>query len=130
MGRPTDCRYQKSHEWIKVEDGGIAVVGLTDYAVKALRDLVAFDLEQTDGEIKKGESFAVIESVKAAADIYAPVSGEITDVNDDLADDIDILAQDPFGKGWMIKIKMQDAAQLQDLLDLDSYEKYLATEEE
>lgn len=124
MGRPSEYRYTESHEWVRV-DGDVAVVGITDYAVKALRDLVALDFEAEDGDISKGETLAVIESVKAASDIYAPVSGEILEVNAGLGDDIDVLQGDAFDAGWMVKIKMSDPAQVKSLLTLEQYEAKL-----
>lgn len=124
MGRPSEYRYTESHEWVRV-DGDVAVVGITDYAVKALRDLVALDFEAEDGDIAKGETLAVIESVKAASDIYAPVSGEILEVNAGLGDDIDVLQGDAFDAGWMVKIKMSDPGQVKSLLTLEQYEATL-----
>ena len=126
MSRPTNCRYAESHEWVRKE-GDVAVIGITDYAVKALRDLVALDIEQRDGDIEKGDTFGVIESVKAASDLYTPVSGKVISVNETLEGDVDSLAKDAFQNGWMIKIKMSDPKQLDTLLTSDAYEKFLQT---
>ncbi|MEZ5966045.1 MAG: glycine cleavage system protein GcvH [Planctomycetota bacterium] len=123
--RPNDRKYLKSHEWCKISDG-VATVGISDYAVAHLSDLVFLDLPEVGTAVTAGKAFAEIESVKAVSDIYSPVTGEIVEVNDDLPDELDTLKEDAFGAGWMIKVKF--TAQAPDLLDAAAYEATLDQE--
>jgi glycine cleavage system H protein len=122
-------KYAKSHEWIDVQ-GQTATIGITDFAVKQLTDLVHIELPRTGRTVRQGETFGEVESVKAVSDLYAPVSGEIVAVNEALADDLGALSDDPFGKGWMIKLKVTDPSSLTGLLDRAAYEAYCADESE
>jgi glycine cleavage system H protein len=115
-------QYTKDHEWIKIE-GDTAWIGITTYARHALGDLVYLELPETGRKINKGEHFAVVESVKAASEIYTPVSGEIVAVNDNLQDNLEDLKED-LQKGWIVKVKMSDPAQAEGLMDQGSYTKY------
>jgi glycine cleavage system H protein len=124
---PQALKYAKSHEWIHVE-GETATVGITDFAVKALTDLVYIDLPDVGTQVVAGETFGEVESVKAVSDLYAPVSGEVVEVNSSLADDLDALSEDPFGRGWMIKLKISDSAALDRLMDRAAYEKHCESE--
>lgn len=124
---PQDLKYAKSHEWIHV-DGETATVGISDFAVKALTDLVYIDLPEVGTQVSAGETFGEVESVKAVSDLYAPVSGEIVEVNSGLADDLDALSEDPFGRGWIIKLKVADASGLEALMDHAAYEKHCESE--
>ena len=126
--RPDDIQYTKSHEWIRVE-GETATVGISDFAIEHLGDLVFVDLPDAGQEIEAGESVAEVESVKAVGEVYAPVTGEVTEVNEDLADDQSSLTQDPYGAGWLFKVKVTGALR-EDLMDLATYEQQLATEGE
>ncbi|HEU4419914.1 MAG TPA: glycine cleavage system protein GcvH [Planctomycetota bacterium] len=123
--RPTDCKYQKTHEWCKIKDG-IATIGITDYAVSHLSDLVFLDLPAKGASVKIGESFGEIESVKAVSSLYSPVNGEVIDSNKDLPDNLEWLAQEPFGKAWMIQVKV--TAKSPDLLDAAAYEAHCKAE--
>ena len=123
--RPNDRSYLKSHEWCKTERG-IAVVGISDYAVSHLSDLVFLDLPGKGATVTAGESFGEIESVKAVSDLYSPVSGEVVEVNKDLPDNLEWLAQDPFGKAWMIQVKV--TAKSPDLLDAAAYDAHCKAE--
>jgi glycine cleavage system H protein len=125
--RPTDRKYLKSHEWCKLA-GDIATIGITDYAVSHLSDLVFLDLPAKGSKVTAGESFGEIESVKAVSDLYSPVSGEVIDTNQALPDSLEMLSEDPFGKAWMLKIKV--TAQSEQLLDAAAYEKHLESEPE
>lgn len=116
-------KFTKDHEWISVE-GDIGTIGITDHAKEALGDLVYLDLPEVGKQVTRGDDFAVVESVKAASEIYAPVSGEITQVNDNLSDNLDNLGGD-VSKGWIVKIKMSDASQANDLMDEAAYKNYL-----
>lgn len=115
-------QFTKDHEWMKI-DGDIAWVGITTYARHALGDLVYLDLPDTGRVLNKGEDFAVVESVKAASEIYAPVSGEIVEVNTALQDNLDDLKED-LDKGWIVKIRMSDASEAQGLMDKGAYDSY------
>jgi len=124
--RPTDIQYTKSHEWVRVQ-GDEATVGITDFAVEHLGDLVFVDLPEEGRTLEAGEAVAEVESVKAVGEIYSPVAGEVTAVNEELADDQGPLASDPFGAGWLFKVKLAGTAD--GMLDLAAYEQQLATEE-
>ncbi len=115
-------KYAKSHEWVAVE-GDIATIGITDFAVKALTDLVYVDLPAVGASVGVGDNCGEVESVKAVSDLYAPVSGEIVEVNEQLADNLDLLSDDAFGAGWILKIKMASPADLDNLLDRAAYEQ-------
>ena len=115
-----DRRYLASHEWALL-DGDVATIGISDFAQDALGDVVYFDLPEVDDDITQGESFAEVESVKAVSDVYAPFDGTIIEVNEALADNPELINQDPFGEGWMIKIRVRDTAAYQELLDAAAY---------
>ncbi len=117
--------YTKEDEWIKV-DGDEATVGVTDHAQDALSDIVYLELPDVGSSFDMGDTFGVVESVKAAADLYMPVSGEVTAVNEDLIDTPETVNSDPYGAAWMVKIKLSNPAELDDLMDADAYTTYLA----
>jgi glycine cleavage system H protein len=119
-------KYAKTDEWVHL-DGDVATIGITDFAVKALTDLVYIDLPQVGKKLKAGEPFGVVESVKAASDMYSPVTGEVTESNAKLGDDLAKLSDDPFGSGWLIKVKVADRSLAADLMDRAGYEKHWAT---
>ena len=123
---PKDLRYAKSHEWAKKQPDGTVVIGITDHAQSALGDLVFVEVPKTGRTVKAGEACAVVESVKAASDVYAPISGEVVEANAALAGAPETLNQDPYGKGWMFRLKPADAAELDKLLDAAGYEKVAA----
>ena len=120
---PDNLLYTKDDEWIRV-DGKEGVVGITDYAQDSLSDIVYVELPDEGDSFKLGESFGVVESVKAAADLYIPVSGEVTAVNEDLPDAPEVLNTDPYGEGWMIKITIADPSELEGLMDPVAYTTY------
>jgi glycine cleavage system H protein len=120
-------KYARSHEWVALE-GKTATIGITDFAVHQLTDLVHIELPKVGRTVRAGESFGEVESVKAVSDVYAPVGGEIVGVNEHLADDLGLLSDDPFGKGWMIKIAVSDPSSLGGLLDRKAYEAHCAEE--
>ena len=124
-----DRLYTKTDEWVKRE-GDIVVVGITDYAQKKLRDIVGVDLPEPGTGVKAGDAVASIESVKAAADVYAPVSGEIVEVNERLYDEPELLNKDPYGEGWMLKIRLSDEKELEKLLTPEQYAEKIRKEEE
>jgi glycine cleavage system H protein len=120
--------YTKEDEWLKVENDE-ATVGVTDHAQDALSDIVFLELPEAGTTFKMGDSFGVIESVKAAGDLYMPVSGEVTAVNEDLLDTPELVNSDPYGAAWMVKIKLSNPDELGELMDADAYTKYLAERE-
>jgi glycine cleavage system H protein len=120
MSIPEELKYTQDHEWLRVE-GDIAVVGVTDFAQGELGDVVFVEIE-TEGEtLGKGETFGTVEAVKTVSDLFMPVGGEITEFNEGLVDDPELVNKDPYGKGWMIKIKVADAAELGELMDAEAY---------
>jgi len=121
---PDDRKYSKSHEWIKIE-GDLAVIGITDHAQKALGDITFVDMPETGKKLEKEKEFGVIESVKAASDLYSPVAGEVAEVNSALDDKPEIVNEDPYGNGWIIKIRGFNADELETLLDAQGYEATL-----
>lgn len=125
---PEKLRYAKSHEWVHVE-GDTATIGISAFAVEQLTDLVYVDLPKPGEKVAAGEPFGEIESVKAVSDLYSPVDGEVVAVNDELADDLGRLSDDPYNQGWMIKVKIGDASALDQLLDHAAYQKQIAEEE-
>lgn len=112
--------YTKEHEWVAIEDA-VATIGITDYAQSELGDIVFLELPEVGTTVKQMEAFGTIEAVKAVSDIYSPVSGEIIEVNSSLEDEPDQINSDPYGDGWMIKMKMSDEAELDDLLSAGEY---------
>ncbi len=125
---PKDFRYTEDHEWIKVE-GEIGTVGITDHAQKQLGDIVFVEVPEVDEEVSAGDEAGSIESVKAVADVFAPVSGTIVEVNESLEDAPETVNQDPHGDGWLFKVQMSDSAELDDTMDAAAYEKFLEEEE-
>jgi len=119
---PADLRYTKDHEWVRVE-GDTATIGVTDFAANQLGDVVFVDLPAAGKAVEQYATFGVVESVKAVSDLYAPVSGEVTEVNGELAANPELVNSDPFGAGWMIRVRLGDAAQVGELLDADGYDK-------
>jgi glycine cleavage system H protein len=124
MNIPKDLKYTKTHEWARVE-GDVAVIGITDHAQHELTDIVYVELPQVDARVETNKESAIVESVKAASDIYAPVSGDVTAVNNELAATPELLNKDPYGKGWMFKVRMSDPGQLGELLTAAQYAKHI-----
>ncbi len=124
MNVPQNLRYANSHEWVLL-DGDIATVGISDHAQEELTDVVFVELPPVGKTVDVGDPTAVVESVKAASDIYAPVSGEVVEVNDAVEADPALVNTDPYGKGWIFKLKVKNAAQLDDLLDATGYESLI-----
>ena len=120
---PTDRLYSKDHEWLKNEGDGAATVGITDYAQEMLTDIVFVELPEIGKKIKRGETMAVVESVKSVSEVYAPASGEIIKTNKILEETPELINKDAFGEGWIAKIKLADASELKALLDAAAYEK-------
>jgi glycine cleavage system H protein len=125
----SQVKYAKSHEWVRME-GDVAVIGVSDYAQHLLSDVVYVELPEVGDTLTKGESLGTVESVKAAEDAYAPVSGEVIEVNTELEDNPEWINEDPYGKAWLVKVTPSDLGELDDLMDVTVYEKYVAEEEE
>ncbi len=125
---PTELKYAKSHEWAKDEGDGTLTVGITDHAQEQLGDLVFVDLPEAGDSVEAGSDCAVVESVKAASDIYSPVSGEIVAVNAALAESPEMVNEAPYGDGWLFKVKMSDVSELDNLLDAGAYAEVAAEE--
>jgi glycine cleavage system H protein len=123
--RPDDLKFQKSHEWCKI-DGDVATFGISDYAVSHLSDLVFLDLPAVGSTVTAGESFGEIESVKAVSSLYSPITGEVIESNEELGDNLDWLSEEPFGKAWMIKVKL--TAEGADLMDGAAYDAHCKAE--
>ena len=117
---PSDRKYSQTHEWVKT-DGELAVIGISDYAQDALGDIVFVELPVVGMKLEKGQTFGVVESVKAASDVFAPVSGEVESINDQLSDSPDLVNKDAFNAGWMLKLRPSNPAELNDLLDAATY---------
>ena len=125
---PKDLKYAKSHEWVRTEKDGTLTVGITDHAQELMGDMVYVDLPQAGAQIAAGKECAVVESVRAASDVYAPVSGEIVAANDALAGAPETVNKDPYGTGWMFRIKPANKAELDGLLDAKAYDALVASE--
>ena len=122
---PDDLRYSKEHEWVRL-DGASATIGITRYAADELGDVVFVELPAVGTRLEQFASFGVVESVKAVSDLYAPVSGEVTEVNDALADGPELLNSDPFGAGWIARLALGDPSQVDELMDADAYAELTA----
>lgn len=128
MSRPSDVRFLKSHEWARLSDGKVAV-GISEFAVDALnREIVFVELPEVGRKLKEGESFGVIESVKAASDLYAPVAGTVAEVNQEVVSDPNKVSEEPYGNGWMIKITPDNEADIEKLMSGEDYDKQVAEE--
>jgi glycine cleavage system H protein len=127
MEFPEEFKYTEEHEWVMVEKG-LAVIGITDFAQDALGDVVFVELPEVGAVLEAGKAFGVVESVKAVSDIYAPISGTVEAINDDLVETPEILNTSPYEDGWMIKIRMADAADADGLMDVEAYQALIAEE--
>ena len=126
---PTNLRYAKSHEWVRDEGDGTATVGITDHAQEMLGDLVFVEVPEVGETVEAGGDCAVVESVKAASDVYSPVSGEVLEVNEILNDAPETINEDAFGEGWLYKVKLSDESEMEGLLDAAGYDAMLAEED-
>ena len=124
---PSQLRYSPTHEWVHI-DGSTATVGISRFAVDQLTDLIMIELPSVGTQLVPGKSFGEIESVKAVSDLYAPIGGEVVEVNSDVANDVQLLADDPYEKGWLIKLRIDDPSDTADLMDFAAYEKRIADE--
>lgn len=121
MNIPANLKYTKDHEWIKI-DGNTGIIGITDFAQGELGDVVYVDINPGISELTLGESFGTIEAVKTVSDLYAPVSGKVVEINGKLADEPQLVNSDPYGDGWLVKVELADAGQLNELMDSSAYQ--------
>lgn len=129
MELPEDLKYTREHEWLAIEDK-VVTVGITDHAQEQLGEVVFVELPAAGDKVEKSEPFGVVESTKAVSDIYAPVSGDVAEVNDDLPDSPELVNEDPYGDGWMVKITIGDESDLEDLMTAEEYREYIEESEE
>jgi glycine cleavage system H protein len=129
MEIPQGLKYSKEHEWVATEDT-VATVGITDHAQDQLGEIVYIELPAVGDKVSKDDPFGVVESVKAVSDIYAPVTGTVIEINEDLPESPETVNEDPYGDGWLIKVKITDMSDLEDLMDADEYTELLAREKE
>lgn len=122
---PENCKFTKEHEWVRVEEGGFARIGISDYAAGELGDVVYVQLPNAGSSVKQSEKFGEIESVKAVSDLFSPVSGEVTEINFAVVDRPELINQTPFGMGWIIRVRLSDPKELDQLMDNPQYEDYL-----
>ncbi len=127
MKVPENLLYTKEHEWVKV-DGDVATIGITDYAQDQLGDIIYVELPEVGRKVKQMEAVATVEAVKTAADVYAPVSGEVIEINEKLSEKPELLNQDPYGEGWMFRIKLENPDELKNLLSPEEYRKLIEAE--
>lgn len=123
MKFPDDLKYTKEHEWVRDNGDGTATIGITDFAQGELGDIVFVELEPEGSEFGQDEVFGTVEAVKTVSELFCPVAGEITEINDELEDEPELVNTDPYGKGWMVKIKVSDSSELESLLSVDEYKE-------
>jgi|SRR6056300_340575 glycine cleavage system H protein len=119
---PQELRYVSSHEWVRLEDDGTATIGITDHAQEALGDVVFVELPEVGAQLGAGDEAGVVESVKAASDIYAPIGGEIIAINENLEDSPEVINADPYGDGWFFRMRLDDVADLDELMSAEQYD--------
>ncbi|HAR5630449.1 TPA: glycine cleavage system protein GcvH [Staphylococcus aureus] len=127
MAVPNELKYSKEHEWVKVE-GNVATIGITEYAQSELGDIVFVELPETDDEINEGDTFGSVESVKTVSELYAPISGKVVEVNEELEDSPEFVNESPYEKAWMVKVEVSDESQLEALLSAEKYAEMIGGE--
>lgn len=127
---PENLRYTTDHEWLRLEDDGTVTLGITEHAQQALGELVYVELPEADRELEPGEACAVVESVKAASDVYSPLAGVVTAANDALADTPELVNDSPYADGWLLQLQPADPQTLEELMDADAYTRFLAESED
>ena len=126
MSYPTELKYTKDHEWIRVHDDGTATIGITEFAQGELGDIVFVDINETGSVVEKDDTFGSVEAVKTVSELFMPVDAEILEINPELESNPELVNEDPYGAGWMVKVKINNADQLSDLLDAASYQEIIA----
>jgi len=127
MPSPSELRYSKEHEWVRVEDG-VGTIGITDYAQDQLGDIVYLDLPEEGAAIKQFEKLGEIESVKAVSDLFAPIGGEVAEINQEAVDSPELVNQEPYGRGWLLKMRLSDESAVEGLLSAQEYDELVAAE--
>jgi len=122
---PSELKYTRDHEWVRVDDDGTVTIGITDHAQQELGDLVFVEVPEVGTTFASGDAAAVVESVKAASDVYSPVSGEVVEANEDLADAPETINNDAFGEGWIFRVRVEDDEALNELMSADEYEEFV-----
>lgn len=125
MSIPNGLRYTKEHEWVNIDSDGIATIGITDFAQNSLGDITFVQLPQEGEQVRKDDSFGVVESVKAVSDLYSPVTGRVVEVNQPLLNAPELLNDDPYNEGWMLKVEVTNAEEAEDLMDAKAYKEYV-----
>jgi len=125
MNIPAELKYTKEHEWIRDNGDGIVIIGITDFAQGELGDIVFVELEEQGSEFAQDDTFGTVEAVKTVSDLFAPLDGELTELNEALEDNPELVNDDPYGEGWLIKMKVSDTSQLEHLLSADAYSKII-----
>lgn len=126
MNHPKELKYTREHEWVRDNGDGTVTVGITDFAQNELGDIVFVEIDKVGESVDKDDTFGTVEAVKTVSELYMPVSGEILEWNEALEDEPELINEDPYGKGWMIKIKLSESAQLEELLSVDDYNEIIA----
>ena len=126
MNHPKELKYTREHEWIRDNGDGTVTVGITDFAQSELGDIVFVEIDKVGESVDKDDTFGTVEAVKTVSELYMPLSGEILEWNEALEDEPELINEDPYGKGWMIKIKVSDTAQIEELLTVDAYNEIIA----
>jgi glycine cleavage system H protein len=126
---PGELKYSKSHEWVRINDDGTVTIGVTEHAQELMGDMVYVELPEAGASLNQGEDCAVVESVKAASDVYAPIGGEVVEIHDALADAPETINTDPYGEGWIYRMTPADSGELDDLMDANAYEELVASED-
>ncbi|MDZ7787549.1 MAG: glycine cleavage system protein GcvH [Halofilum sp. (in: g-proteobacteria)] len=127
---PSDLKYTRAHEWLRLEDDSVVTIGITDHAQAQLGDLVFVEVPETGSSLGAGDAAAVVESVKAASDVYAPVAGEVVGANEQLDESPELVNNDPFGEGWIYKLRVENPAALDELMSAADYEAFAESEED
>ena len=122
---PEDLRYTKDHEWVRIHEGGTAEIGITDYAQESLGDITFVEFPASGENFTGGDTFGVVESVKAASDLFMPIDAEVISVNEDVDSEPELLNSDPYSKGWLLKVRVSDPSQIDDLLDAAAYSELI-----
>ena len=124
MSVPSELKYTKEHEWVKV-DGNVATIGITEYAQNELGDIVFVELPEEDDEVSEGDSFGSVESVKTVSELYAPINGKVTEINEELEDSPEFDNESPYDKAWMVKVEVEDESEFDNLLSADDYSELI-----
>ncbi|BCU51752.1 glycine cleavage system H protein [Staphylococcus auricularis] len=124
MSVPSELKYTKEHEWVKV-DGNVATIGITEYAQNELGDIVFVELPEEDDEVSEGDSFGSVESVKTVSELYAPINGKVTEINEELEDSPEFVNESPYDKAWMVKVEVEDESEFDNLLSADDYSELI-----